>query len=68
MKKISSIRQLQIRKIQLERKRDAVQIEIQINWDEINQLFSPKSLLKRFVLKGFKYITLIKFAIIYIIV
>ena len=56
MKKISSIRQLEIRKNQLENKRDALQIEIQIKWYEINQLLTPKSLLKRFILKGFKNI------------
>jgi hypothetical protein len=56
LKKISSIRQLEIRKNQLENKRDALQIEIQINWYEINQLLTPKSLLKSFILKGFKNI------------
>jgi hypothetical protein len=56
LKKISSIRQLEIRKNQLENKRDALQIEIQINWYEINQLLTPKSLLKSFILKDFKNI------------
>ncbi len=60
MKKISSIRQLAIRKNQLESKRDALQIEIQINWYELNQLFTPKSLLKGFILKGFKNIPFLK--------
>lgn len=64
MKKITSIQQLDIKKNQLEKKREALKDEIQDNWDELNQFLRPEYFVKKFILTRFGNLSFIQKSII----
>ena len=60
MKKISSIQELEIKKQQLKKYRDGLADEIQVNWNELKQMFRPENLLSEAIIEGVKNIPFIK--------
>lgn len=56
MKKISSIQELEIKKQQLKKYRDGLGDEIQVNWNELKQMFRPENLLSEVIIEGVKNI------------
>ena len=64
MKKITSIQQLEIKKFQLQDKREALKYEIEDNWNELNQFLRPDFLISRLILKRFTNLTFFQKSII----
>ncbi len=60
MKKISSIQELEIKKQQLKKYRDGLGNEIQVNWNDLKQMFRPEHLLSEAIIEGVKNIPFIK--------
>ena len=60
MKNISSIQELEIKKQQLEKYRDSLGNEIQVNLNELKQMFLPEKLLSAVIIEGLKNMPFIK--------
>ncbi len=60
MKKISSIQALEIKKQQLIKYRDGLGDEMQVNWNELKQMFRPENLLSEAIIEGIKKMPFIK--------
>ena len=64
MERITSIQQLDIKKIQLEKKREALKGEIEDNWNELNEFLRPDYFMSRFILTRFRNLPFIQKSII----
>lgn len=60
MKKISSIQELEIKKQQLKKYRDDLGNEMQVNWNDLKQMFRPKYLFTEAIIEGLENIPFIK--------
>ena len=52
MKKISSIQELEIKKLQLKKYRDGLGNEMQVSWNELKRMFRPEYLLTEAIIEG----------------